>query len=176
MLLEAIDKTKWSDKNGKRFTGRRGRYRRQRENSDSEDEEDDDDEGSPAPSSASSVASPINPRSNDISVHSTPAPPDFDNIDPLLRNGYAENGDMTMRDGSILEGGGDQSTALEKEDPNKPQFVAGTPMHETKLGDIALRVGQPYWFVHQGNYEHVWTIDSIRCVSDFLHPVSPTLY
>ncbi|GAA5967602.1 hypothetical protein JCM3765_002301 [Sporobolomyces pararoseus] len=162
MLLEAIDKTKWSDKNGKRFTARSRRLRRRASVSDSEDEDEDDDGNG---SSSSVPASPVNPRSNDISVDSTPAPHEYDNIDPVLRDGYVEGQDLT-----IINGEPEKAT-MKQEDPNKPRFVAGTAMHQTKLGDISLRVGQPYWFVHQGNYEQVWIIDSIR----YRHPSDPPL-
>ncbi|GAA6023091.1 hypothetical protein JCM11491_002330 [Sporobolomyces phaffii] len=171
MLLELIDKTQWSDKNGKRLSEKRGnrllRIRTERDG-DTSGEEHDDSESSAGPDSPSSPASPFNPRSNDISVHSTPAPGDFDDIDPVLRNGY-NGGDITMADAADeIE---QEAKDREHADPHKPKFVGGSPMHQTKLADLALRVGQPYWFVHQGNYEHVWTVDAIR----WRHPFDPPL-
>lgn len=50
----------------------------------------------------------------------------------------------------------------------KPKWVAGTPMQSTRIGDLRLKVAEPYWYMHQGNCEHVWTVDSIRCVLSLL--------
>lgn len=165
MLLDAIDSTKWSHKNGTKFTPRRPPRARGSDDEDgSEDDEDDDSDQE----STSSVASAVNPRSNDISVHSTPAPPDFDsNIDPILRDGYSGGVDdfHVPEPAVIMDEEEHVDTEPRPEDPHKPKYVEGPAMHATKLGDIPLRVGQPYWFVHQGNYEQVWTIDSIRYAS-----------
>lgn len=46
----------------------------------------------------------------------------------------------------------------------KPQLQRGPSLGGAKLGEIPLRVGQPYLFVHQGNNEHIWTVDEIRSV------------
>ncbi|BGP41016.1 hypothetical protein JCM10449v2_004985 [Rhodotorula kratochvilovae] len=51
----------------------------------------------------------------------------------------------------------------------KPELQAGASIQEAKLGEIPLRVGQPYLFVHQGNNEHLWTVDEVR----YLHPTDP---
>jgi len=46
----------------------------------------------------------------------------------------------------------------------KPELQLGPSLANAKLGDLPLRVGQPYLFVHQGNNEHIWTLDEVRCV------------
>lgn len=51
------------------------------------------------------------------------------------------------------------------QDPREYYRKAESSTQNTRVGDLGLRVGEPYWFVHQGNCEHVWTVDSIR--SDF---------
>ncbi|GAA6056101.1 hypothetical protein JCM3770_001968 [Rhodotorula araucariae] len=51
----------------------------------------------------------------------------------------------------------------------KPKLQAGASIQDAKLGEIPLRVGQPYLFVHQGNNEHLWTVDEVR----YLHPTDP---
>jgi hypothetical protein len=33
----------------------------------------------------------------------------------------------------------------------------GTLAHQTTLGEMPLRVGQPYGFIHQGDVEHIWS-------------------
>ncbi|GAA5912686.1 hypothetical protein JCM8208_007730 [Rhodotorula glutinis] len=51
----------------------------------------------------------------------------------------------------------------------KPELKAGPALKDAKIGDLPLRVGQPYLFVHQGNNEHIWTVDEVR----YLHPSDP---
>jgi hypothetical protein len=45
-----------------------------------------------------------------------------------------------------------------------PKWSVGESMQETRIGDLDLKIGEPYWFMHQGNSEHIWVIDSIRFV------------
>ncbi|EGU11982.1 RNA binding protein [Rhodotorula toruloides ATCC 204091] len=52
----------------------------------------------------------------------------------------------------------------------KLDYVRGPPLREAKLGEMPLRIGQPYLFVHQGNSEHIWTVDDVR----YLHPSDPS--
>lgn len=63
-------------------------------------------------------------------------------------------------------------------DQPKPQWRAGKSMQETRIGDLDVRVGEPYWYMHQGSCEHVWTVDRIRCAppSPPLLPRSPPPY
>lgn len=44
----------------------------------------------------------------------------------------------------------------------KPKLRRGTLAHQTTLGEMPLRVGQPYGFIHQGDVEHIWSVDEIR--------------
>lgn len=46
----------------------------------------------------------------------------------------------------------------------KPKWEAGSSMQSTRIGSLRLKVAEPYWYMHQGNCEHVWTVDSIRYV------------
>ncbi|KAK7005660.1 expansin-like EG45 domain-containing protein [Favolaschia claudopus] len=39
---------------------------------------------------------------------------------------------------------------------------ATTSMHDTPLSTLSLRIGEPYWVLHQGNCEHFIVIDQIR--------------
>jgi hypothetical protein len=38
-------------------------------------------------------------------------------------------------------------------------------MHDTPLSSLSLRIGEPYWLLHQGNCEHFIVVDQIRYVS-----------
>ncbi|GEM08092.1 small nuclear RNA activating complex, polypeptide 3, 50kDa [Rhodotorula toruloides] len=49
-------------------------------------------------------------------------------------------------------------------------YIRGAPLRQAKLGEMPLRLGQPYLFVHQGNSEHIWTVDDIR----YVHPSDPS--
>ncbi|KAG0659690.1 hypothetical protein C6P46_005049 [Rhodotorula mucilaginosa] len=46
----------------------------------------------------------------------------------------------------------------------KPNLRRGTLAHQTTLGEMPLRVGQPYGFIHQGDVEHIWSVDEIRAL------------
>ncbi|GAA5934999.1 uncharacterized protein JCM15063_003124 [Sporobolomyces koalae] len=168
MLLEAIDKIDWSKKAGGKKTKSQQDEIGDRDSDDDNDDDDDDDERD-----VSDAPSPVDPHSNDISVHSTPAPPEFDNIDPTLRDGYIspELLGLDAPADRLPEAEEQREQPVKQDDPNKPQYAQGTPMHETKLGDIPFRIGQPYLFVHQGNYEHVWSIDAVR----YRHVADPSL-
>lgn len=52
---------------------------------------------------------------------------------------------------------------------HKPNWTMGSAMQETRVGELGLKIGEPYWFMHQGNCEHVWSIDSIRFVLILCH-------
>ncbi|BGP09061.1 hypothetical protein JCM10049v2_004916 [Rhodotorula toruloides] len=58
---------------------------------------------------------------------------------------------------------------------SKLDYVRGSPLREAKLGEMPLRMGQPYLFVHQGNSEHIWTVDDVRYdpSAQFLPPKRP---
>lgn len=57
-----------------------------------------------------------------------------------------------------------------------PSYLAGPSMQQTRIGELEnLRVGKPYWYLHQGNCEHIWTVDEVRSVArDRLSEVSCT--
>ncbi|CAH7669942.1 snRNA-activating protein of 50kDa MW C terminal-domain-containing protein [Phakopsora pachyrhizi] len=42
-------------------------------------------------------------------------------------------------------------------------------MESVRFDQLNLRVGEPYWLLHQGNCEHLFTIDEIRAI----HPTDP---
>lgn len=52
--------------------------------------------------------------------------------------------------------------ATKSENIQIPRCAMGGAMQETRIGELNLKIGEPYWFMHQGNSEHVWVIDSIR--------------
>ncbi|KAF9482137.1 hypothetical protein BDN70DRAFT_875428 [Pholiota conissans] len=49
--------------------------------------------------------------------------------------------------------------------------VAPTSLKDTRLSSLSLRVGEPYWLMHQGNCEHFLVIDRIR----LRHPLDPPI-
>lgn len=51
-----------------------------------------------------------------------------------------------------------------------PKYTKGTSMQETRIGEVDFRVGEPYWYLHQGNCEHVWSVTKVRYVPRLLHP------
>lgn len=65
----------------------------------------------------------------------------------------------------ILVGGEEGAAPQAVSSVNRPQWRTGPSMQETAIGSIKLKVGEPYWYMHQGNAEHVWTVDSIRYVA-----------
>ncbi|KAJ7703027.1 snRNA-activating protein of 50kDa MW C terminal-domain-containing protein [Mycena rosella] len=50
-----------------------------------------------------------------------------------------------------------------------PIKKAPTSMYDTTLASLSLRVGEPYWLLHQGNCEHFIVVDQIR----LQHPSDP---
>ncbi|KAG0151212.1 hypothetical protein CROQUDRAFT_668065 [Cronartium quercuum f. sp. fusiforme G11] len=48
-------------------------------------------------------------------------------------------------------------------------FLSSIGMEDKKLEDLNLRLGEPYWLLHQGNCEHIFTVDEIRSH----HPTDP---
>lgn len=50
-------------------------------------------------------------------------------------------------------------------DPHDVYSKAEQTIQEARIGDLNLRIGQPYWYIHQGNCEHVWTVEEIRSVT-----------
>ncbi|KAJ7497460.1 snRNA-activating protein of 50kDa MW C terminal-domain-containing protein [Mycena latifolia] len=50
-----------------------------------------------------------------------------------------------------------------------PITKAPTTMYDTTLASLSLRVGEPYWLLHQGNCEHFIVVDQIR----LQHPSDP---
>lgn len=49
-----------------------------------------------------------------------------------------------------------------------PNWTKGKSMQETRVGEVDLRVGEAYWYLHQGNAEAVWTVEGVRCVPSCL--------
>lgn len=39
---------------------------------------------------------------------------------------------------------------------------APTSMHATSLSSLSVRIGEPYWLLHQGNCEHFVVVDQVR--------------
>ncbi|KAI5478339.1 small nuclear RNA activating complex, polypeptide 3, 50kDa [Pseudohyphozyma bogoriensis] len=60
-------------------------------------------------------------------------------------------------------------TGNELDSDGFPSWTAGPSMQDTAIGSLDIKIGQPYWYMHQGNCEHVWTVDSIRRI----HPSDP---
>lgn len=56
----------------------------------------------------------------------------------------------------------DSEEELDIADSSKPDWRVGSSMQRTMLGDIDLKIGEGYYYVHQGNCEHIWTVDWIR--------------
>ncbi|GAA5902118.1 hypothetical protein JCM5296_006608 [Sporobolomyces johnsonii] len=113
------------------------------------------------------------PPPRDSSGSETPAPSGDISVSPSLAHALDPDlpGSSTVSPfASSLASQLAQASTSSSTDSSKPQFQAGTAMQETKLGRMPLRVGQPYWYVHQGNAEHVWTVDEIR----YRHPSDPS--
>lgn len=54
-----------------------------------------------------------------------------------------------------------------KKKPQPEISHADTSMKDTKLSSLSVRVGEPYWLVHQGNCEHFCVVDQIRYSQSF---------
>ncbi|KDE02272.1 hypothetical protein MVLG_07163 [Microbotryum lychnidis-dioicae p1A1 Lamole] len=51
-----------------------------------------------------------------------------------------------------------------------PTWSIGGRIDDIVLGSLKLRVGEPYYYLHDGSAEHTWTIDEIRLV----HTLDPS--
>ncbi|PLW18583.1 hypothetical protein PCANC_09223 [Puccinia coronata f. sp. avenae] len=47
--------------------------------------------------------------------------------------------------------------------------ISSLSMEQVRMDQLTLRINEPYWMLHQGNCEHIFTIDEIRA----LHPTDP---
>lgn len=46
---------------------------------------------------------------------------------------------------------------------DRPIYTTGPHIRETKIGALrGIRTGEPYWFIHQGNCEHIWEVNAVR--------------
>lgn len=59
-------------------------------------------------------------------------------------------------------GGGARENEAQQGERGGPDIRKGSGFSETRLGDLKLRKGKAYWFLHQGNCEHVWSVDDVR--------------
>ncbi|SCZ99784.1 BZ3501_MvSof-1269-A2-R1_Chr12-2g03486 [Microbotryum saponariae] len=66
-----------------------------------------------------------------------------------------------------------QKSANGATQPSIPTWFIGGRIDDIVLGSLKLRVGEPYYYLHDGSAEHIWTIDEIRQVLHTLDP-SPT--
>ncbi|GAA5936315.1 hypothetical protein JCM3775_006462 [Rhodotorula graminis] len=96
---------------------------------------------------------------------STPVQPSNDSDDELLP--LASLGDASQARAAARAAAA--RPPVRPGDQGKPDLKAGPPLKDVKIGDMPLRVGQPYLYVHQGNNEHIWTVDEVR----YLHPSDP---
>ncbi|KAL1741390.1 snRNA-activating protein of 50kDa MW C terminal-domain-containing protein [Schizophyllum fasciatum] len=62
---------------------------------------------------------------------------------------------------------------LRKTGQDKDHHIAKAPTKawETRLDDLTLRIGEPYFILHEGNCEHYAVVDEIR----MRHPQDPTV-
>ncbi|GAA5960505.1 hypothetical protein JCM21900_000121 [Sporobolomyces salmonicolor] len=125
------------------------------------------------PLSSEPTATRVTPPPRGSSGSETPAPSGDISVSPSLA--HALDPDLPRSStgspfASSLAHQLAQESTGSSTDSSKPQFQAGPAMQETKVGRMPLRVGQPYWYVHQGNAEHVWTVDEIR----YRHPSDPS--
>lgn len=61
-----------------------------------------------------------------------------------------------------FEAGGGLEPGDTAEVDRRPSWTVGGSMQQTMIGELDIKLGEPYWFMHQGNCEHVWTVDTIR--------------
>jgi snRNA-activating protein complex subunit 3 len=40
--------------------------------------------------------------------------------------------------------------------------ISSLSMEQVRMDQLTLRINEPYWMLHQGNCEHIFTIDEIR--------------
>ncbi|KAL8279181.1 hypothetical protein RQP46_008437 [Phenoliferia psychrophenolica] len=84
------------------------------------------------------------------------------------RQSRHESTDIDVNGQSELDEGGPEAGDSAEVD-GRPDWTVGGSMQQTLIGELELKVGEPYWFMHQGNCEHIWTVDKIRHV----HPSDP---
>lgn len=98
-----------------------------------------------------------------------PAPLEEEEGGEMPRQPAAHDDDLTPLLAVHENGTHEDPAAVESQPPlrphrGKPNLRRGTLAHQTTLGEMALRVGQPYGFIHQGDVEHIWSVDEIRYV------------
>ncbi|KAK4054631.1 hypothetical protein OIO90_003443 [Microbotryomycetes sp. JL221] len=89
-------------------------------------------------------------------------------VTPFLNNNHIDT--TTTNNLDSIDDDDDAEIGQERE-TIKPMYEKGSNMQQTRLGELSIKVGQPYWFLHQGDCEHVWTVDEIR----YIHPADPKL-
>lgn len=93
---------------------------------------------------------------------------DDDDLTPLLA--AKENGTHEVPSAVAVAAAAARTQPALRPHRGKPNLRRGTLAHQTTLGEMPLRVGQPYGFIHQGDVEHIWSVDEIRA----LHPSDPS--
>lgn len=94
------------------------------------------------------------------SVTPWPEPAKKTTTDARVRR-YAPPASWSLIEGSLPLKEPQGSVALPF-DPHNVYSKAKRSIQEARIGELDLRVGQPYWYIHQGNCEHVWTVEEIR--------------
>ncbi|KAI0630366.1 snRNA-activating protein of 50kDa MW C terminal-domain-containing protein [Trametes polyzona] len=51
----------------------------------------------------------------------------------------------------------------------QPELAMGSPLNETRISSLTLRLHEPYWMLHAGNCEHFFAVTCIRA----RHPTDP---
>lgn len=98
---------------------------------------------------------------------------DDDDLTPLLA--AKENGTHEVPSAVAVAAAAARTQPALRPHRGKPNLRRGTLAHQTTLGEMPLRVGQPYGFIHQGDVEHIWSVDEIRQVFPFrLLPREPS--
>ncbi|KWU42332.1 hypothetical protein RHOSPDRAFT_21411 [Rhodotorula sp. JG-1b] len=98
-----------------------------------------------------------------------PAPLEEEEGGAMPRQPAAHDDDLTPLLAAHENGTHEDPAAVESQPPlrphrGKPNLRRGTLAHQTTLGEMPLRVGQPYGFIHQGDVEHIWSVDEIRAL------------
>jgi len=64
-------------------------------------------------------------------------------------------------DGSIADSDDDYSGPAQTNE--RPVYTTGKLIQQVRIGELeGLQTNEPYWFMHQGNCEHIWTVDAVR--------------